>query len=59
MKVKGLIIKCKAKDLLKSIKEQDLLNLAYTYKGGFTYANDILEKEIKNDRVPEEIKITN
>lgn len=59
MKSKGLIIKCKAKDLLKSIEEQYILNLAYIYKGGFTYTNDILEKEIKDDRVPKEIKITN
>lgn len=46
MKVKGLIIKCKAKDLLKAIKEQDILNLKHTYKGGFTYTNDKLEKEV-------------
>lgn len=46
MKVKGLIIKCKAKDLLKTIKEQHILNLDHIYKGGFTYTNDKLEKEV-------------
>jgi hypothetical protein len=61
MKIKGIIIKCKAKDLLKSIEEQYILNLAYIHKanGGFTYTNNILEKEMNNDRIPKEIKITN